>query len=288
MGIEIPNPLNSTDHLWHYTDGTALLNIVERGILWATQIHYLNDLQELVHLAGEMAVATDLDSSATAENREFAEAIARALSRADLFRVCVLSFSARRDDLSQWRGYSTHGNGYAIGFEAGDVDRWVTDKKKSESEAGWTLNPVLYSGSVKDAVRHSLVNRGRRVRAENKGELPAFDQIDWASKNPFFGPALTSLITDVLAVGPMFKHESFEGEAEWRISTAPLPRENLRLRPRGTMMLPYTEVAFGPEVPVREIVVGPGPHAALNRAALEVAFGSSIKVTESSIPFRDW
>ena len=41
----------SLHNLWHYTDGNALLNIVEQGKLWATQIHYLNDFEELLHLS---------------------------------------------------------------------------------------------------------------------------------------------------------------------------------------------------------------------------------------------
>jgi hypothetical protein len=45
-----PNEVSESDNLWHYTDGNALLNIVEQGKLWATQIHYLNDFEELLHL----------------------------------------------------------------------------------------------------------------------------------------------------------------------------------------------------------------------------------------------
>ena len=53
------------------------------------------------------------------DDLRFVEAIAQALGSAGLLRICVLSFSSHRDDLNQWRGYSTHGNGYAIGYRAG-------------------------------------------------------------------------------------------------------------------------------------------------------------------------
>jgi len=288
MGVALANEVSESDNLWHYTDGTALLNIVEQGKLWATQIHYLNDFEELLHLVRMTARSVGDVPNTTTEDREFIEAVRRALSRADLFRVCVASFSVNGDDLSQWRGYSTHGNGYAVGFRAGDMKAWVKHKRTTDAEAGWTVNPVLYDGSVKEALPYGLVNIGRELLSQNQGTLPALDKIDWASKNPFFPPALVSLIEKVLTIGPMLKHESFASEAEWRIYTAPLPRERLRLRPRGTMMLPYTEIPFCDAVPAREIMVGPGPHAALNRSALEVAFGSEVKISESSIPFRDW
>jgi hypothetical protein len=288
VGVALPNELVESDNLWHYTDGTALLNIVEHGRLWATQIHYLNDFDELLHFVRMTAESVGDASSSTTEDRKFIEAVRLALSRADLFRVCVASFSVKGDDLSQWRGYSTHGNGYAVGFRAGDMKDWVENKRTTDAEAGWTLNPVLYDGPVKDALPYGLLNTGRELLSQNQGTLPALDKIDWASKNPFFPPALVSLMEKVLAIGPMLKHESFASEAEWRIYTAPLPRERLRFRPRGTMMLPYAEIAFCDAVPVREIVVGPGPHAALNRSALEVAFGTEVKISESCIPFRDW
>ena len=286
MGIAIDEPIGEDDLLWHYTDGAALLNVVNNGVLWATQIQYMNDAQELIHIVEEMRAALGLLGDAEEGDFRFVDALAQALGSAALLRVCVLSFSSHRDDLNQWRGYSTHGNGYAIGYRAGDIRAWVEAQHERDEVAGWTLNPVLYRGAVKDAVCHALIQSGRRLRAQNEGILPAFDRMDWTERNPFFPPALKSLLVDLLHAGPIFKHESFVSEAEWRLSTRILPTERLRLRPRGTMMLPYTEVAWRDEVVVREIMVGPGPHAALNRTALEIAFGSRLTVSESRVPYR--
>lgn len=286
MGIAIEEPIGEDDLLWHYTDGAALLNIVNNGVLWATQIQYMNDAQELIHIAEEMRAALAVLHDTEEDDLRFVEAIAQALGSAGLLRICVLSFSSHRDDLNQWRGYSTHGNGYAIGYRAGDIRAWVEAQRKVDEVAGWMLNPVLYRGPVKDAFCHALIQSGRRLRVENEGVLPAFDRMDWTGTNPFFPPALKALLVDLLHTGPIFKHESFASEAEWRLSTRIMPPERLRLRPRGTMMLPYTEVAWGDEVMVREIMVGPGPHAVLNRTALEVAFGARLTVSESRIPYR--
>ena len=65
---------------------------------------------------------------------------------------------------------------------------------------------------------YALIQRGRRLRTENEGVLPAFDSMDWTGPNPFFPPALKSLLVDSLHAGPIFKHESFASEAEWRLS----------------------------------------------------------------------
>jgi hypothetical protein len=286
MGIAIDEPIGEDDLLWHYTDGAALLNIVNNGVLWATQIQYMNDAQELIHIVEEMRAALELLSDAQEDDFRFVDALAQALGSAALLRVCVLSFSSHRDDLNQWRGYSTHGNGYAVGYRAGDIKAWVEAQRKGDEVAGWALNPVLYRGAVKDAVCHALIQRGRRLRTENEGVLPAFGSMDWTGRNPFFPPALKSLLVNLLHAGPIFKHESFASEAEWRLSTRILPMERLRLRPRGTMMIPYAELVWTDDVVVREVMVGPGPHAALNRTALEVAFGSRLTVSESRVPYR--
>jgi hypothetical protein len=111
MGIAIDEPVGEDDLLWHYTDGVALLNILNNGVLWATQIQYMNDAQELIHIGEEMRGALAGLSDAEEDDHRFVEAIARALGSAGPLRICVLSFSSHRDDLNQWRGYSSHGNG---------------------------------------------------------------------------------------------------------------------------------------------------------------------------------
>ena len=41
--------MNSSPLLYHYTDGKALMSILDHGELWATHIQFLNDAKEFLH-----------------------------------------------------------------------------------------------------------------------------------------------------------------------------------------------------------------------------------------------
>ena len=129
MGVALPNEVSESDNLWHYTDGNALLNIVEQGKLGHTDPLSKRFRRASPPRTHDRTVGRRRSEHDDRGPRVLIEAVRRALSRADLFRVCVASFSVNGDDLSQWRGYSTHGNGYAVGFRAGDMKAWVKTKR---------------------------------------------------------------------------------------------------------------------------------------------------------------
>jgi hypothetical protein len=101
------------DQLYHYTDQTGLLDILNTGELWATKVQYMND-------ATEFGLAVDLAKSRLEERiRKFSNGdrcellrtIADGLSGIARVNVCSVSFCENPDLLSQWRGYSGAGGG---------------------------------------------------------------------------------------------------------------------------------------------------------------------------------
>jgi len=116
--------------LWHYTNGPALLAIVDSMSIFSTHISCLNDTSELRYgsrLVREAMASlrttfekgspehTFLDGALShfQENPEFpAQAVV------PQFVTCL---SEEKDDLSQWRAYAGGENGYAIGFRAADL-----------------------------------------------------------------------------------------------------------------------------------------------------------------------
>ena len=46
------DPVRAPPILYHYTTGDALFGIVETGMLWATNLHYLNDSTEFGYALG--------------------------------------------------------------------------------------------------------------------------------------------------------------------------------------------------------------------------------------------
>jgi len=103
--------------VYHYTSSEGMSGIVESGALWATDVLFMNDTTEAVYgfKVVRDAVAEWVSALDAGDDR-------RQLLHAIEFvpelipQVFVVSFSARRDDLSQWRAYCRAG-GYSLGFD---------------------------------------------------------------------------------------------------------------------------------------------------------------------------
>jgi Protein of unknown function (DUF2971) len=106
--------------LFHYTSIEGLMGIVDAKALWASEVRYLNDAQELYHfgdLANQkilQAQSTNLDSEDREILRQFGEWLRERLSSGPL--VFVSSLTENGNLLSQWRGYCPHGKGVSLGF----------------------------------------------------------------------------------------------------------------------------------------------------------------------------
>ncbi len=136
------------DTLWHYTDASGLLGILGGGAaatsptgatFWATGLEYLNDHQELVfglkHVRAAIESFTEEFRSVIYAPHErhiyvnipgkvaflerLGEAITAVIERTYPYPIhCyVTSFSTEDDLLSQWRGYGSGLDGYAIAVD---------------------------------------------------------------------------------------------------------------------------------------------------------------------------
>jgi len=216
INVEFP-PFGS---LYHYTTQTGLLGIITSKQIWATNILYLNDSAELnysIHLAQEDAKKFWL--SLIPEEKEFLSHflenlnIARYLygqRGADIF---VCSFSAKQNDLSQWRGYSFGENGFNIGFDFNSPLRGIVEKQ------GFDLVKCVYEPEVQsEIVRKFLTDMLDRFRVEktSTGASQYFEQ-----------DLLHQFYTAFLRMAPKFKHPSFCDENEWRLVSSPMDKITL-------------------------------------------------------------
>jgi hypothetical protein len=99
--------------LCHYTSATGLIGILESKQLYATDVRFLNDSQELLYavdLAKQYLTNQPLQSKDD-ERKAFADFALKLLDTKDNLVVIlgtptfVASFSEENDLLSQWRGY---------------------------------------------------------------------------------------------------------------------------------------------------------------------------------------
>ena len=277
--------------VWHYTTGEALINIVESGSLYATQVACLNDSTEVRY--GETLLRNaffDLqkESSADDEAQPLFERILKSepveaphqQTASDWFVTC---FSKEKDDLSQWRAYSGGENGFAIAFVAGAffgrgclMVRVNYDKNQHLSAARTIAEAMLRF------FREGLVSR---TPEERQTWLDDF-ALDWR--------------TPLGQLAPMVKDPAFRGENEFRIAYEFKPQElsKLRFRQKGSLMSIHMPLVFPPtisatqstQLPIMEVMVGPSRHKEISRLSVDVLLRQrgykGVPVSMSSIPFQ--
>lgn len=125
------SPASQPAELFHYTSVEGFIGIVTSKTLWASDMLSLND-------AAEASYATNLIcDTLTAHHPE--------IPRADfetqlnylfsLYVPFITCFCEDGDLLSQWRGYSDQGDGFAVGFSLA----WLLSLKPK-----WPLIKVIY------------------------------------------------------------------------------------------------------------------------------------------------
>src|SRR5258706_6324596 len=114
--------------IWHYTNWAGLNGILSSGKLWASHISYLNDTAELKHAAKlfQRLISERIKNALVANLQFDAKETVDSLSE---LNVCVVSFSGKSDDLSQWRGYASPPPGFALGFDFGKLQAVAAQQK---------------------------------------------------------------------------------------------------------------------------------------------------------------
>jgi hypothetical protein len=94
---------------------------------------------------------------------------------------------------------------------------------------------------------------------------------------------------------PFVKNPAFSEEREWRLTTVAAGSSSLDLKfRRGAFtIVPYLETDLRSNSPsfIKEIIVGPGPNAKLDFAAVQTLVHSrklGIAVRQSEVPYRNW
>lgn len=267
------------DVVYHYTTAAALKGMLETGRLWATDYRFLNDSTELQY---------GLDLGAAFVSKHKKDAKRRALvAWIDLYRSIptdadyfLFSLSENRDDLSQWRGYAADGAGFTIGFSGQDLRT-----RSAGEDAEFAFAKVCYDSETHLRILDECFEEIFALfeAAISKG----VDQKDALE----FTAVQFDLLSEVLAV--YSKHKSFRSENEWRMCSQGGEGADVKVRPRGTQLVPYielcTQVETASKLPVVSIGIGPG-HAQGNvRKAVEALchqHGYEPEIYTADTPYR--
>ncbi|GAB4271663.1 MAG: DUF2971 domain-containing protein [Candidatus Rifleibacteriota bacterium] len=263
--------------IYHYTTQEGILGIISKREMWATQVHFLNDKNEIFltfHLLKE-ELESQIQKSHTPIHKRQLKEIREFLDVMDQGHICIASFCEVGDLLSQWRGYGNLGKGYAIGFDLKELTRIA---KKHD----FVLWPCVYDRELqKELVRFLIEIWCHKFSGKKTAKAQILKQID----------------ADICHLAPIIKDESFSEEKEWRLvssTISPLsPRFAFRVGQYS--LIPYYNFPIIDENNdncIDSIVVGPSPHQELACNSLltflESQRLSEVVVETSKIPFRNW
>lgn len=282
--------INEPPILYHYTTSDGLLGIIESRTLWATNVDFLNDAQELQF--GRQRLRAALLSQADElrpEDGEVSEASYENYSRAAVMRsaaehltsrgpqyhaVYVACFCAVNDLLSQWRSYGAPG-GYAVGFRT-DLLRRVRPVEPG-ARTGGTL-----AMAEEETAKLIQVQYGVAAMEEVVGTV-----LRTIAPQPVGSPGVMGYARAQSVVLPALagiKHTAFSEEREWRlVVVTDQHAPAFRTGPLG--VTPYVPLGYPCEA-IAEVVIGPGPEQRLRERGVQLLVGGDVAVRSSVAPFR--
>ena len=278
-----------TTTLYHYTSAAGLLGIVESKSLWASGIHYLNDISEYRY-AGSIARDFAARSLNADPDHAWRESFLELLDATNVIlaqtMVFVASLSEAGDRMSQWRGYCPTGGGFSIGFSPQLIHQLATRQ-------GYDLVKCEYDVKEQTAICEELISEGCRAAKE-------YELKETFRREP--AGLWRGLYKPLQRFAPALKNPSFAEEQEWRL-VGPFfaPDGGVRFRPGKYGPIPYREFALvnrllnspgTSRLQIEELIVGPNPDPdqALNAVEfLFMAHGVDCKkISKYSGTLRNW
>ncbi len=295
--------------IYHYTTASGLLGILDTRTIWCTHVSYLNDTLEYKHgvyvyqrtlqsIVDDDELSSDVRSTAKTALEVLVGHTSIDALLDDPRRFYVASFSARDDDLSQWRAYGGSGPRFAIGFCAEEL-------RKLHRMSGMRLEPVRYdSNKEMVTLRAQVLSRLQDLLHRGPTQLGTESDARAIPLGHLFALSQDS----IASLSPLVKHDAFVAEAEYRLFSSPndlmsQPPPTPKFRSGKSYLIPYLALDLSAlDRPVVSITVGPTAHPAEAKAAVVRLLkfkaqcnpgfvrihSHGYEVNSSAVPYRDW
>lgn len=279
--------MNKPEVLYHYTTQLGLLGIFKSNSIWATKIHYLNDASEYLYTIrkADEYLCKRLKSETNSKTNDKIKCLIENLRCIEQLNICVCSFSAHQDMLSQWRAYAEETSGFSIGFN-------VNHLQKQAKEAGFELVECIY-----DKEEQQNLIEGLLEETLNKDFNTVSCKRDENRPRTFIALRTGGDFRERISrLAPRIKSNAFREETEWRlISTSGVSVFNMKYRPGKSMITPYTEIELGEDKNsyLDSITIGPSPHSEQSKLAVRIVLAHwraahSVSVSASEASYRNW
>jgi hypothetical protein len=282
---ELPDP--KPEILYHYTTIDAMMSIAKCRKIWATNISYLNDSSEGVHLLGMIRKRLP----ELLEKHHVNDSVLERLDYTDTEiedRPFIASFSTDGNSLPQWRSYCPNGNGVAVGFRTGSLPEGIQIEKDEPSGFGFIriekvdYTPVSDELPIVDSVIAELIAQTDEMLRSSEGRTTS--RLAAEREDQFV------IIAHMAACSR--KHHSFSNEKEYRLIADPvfMKAGRLRFRSARSTLVPYIELSILDADFIAEVIIGPSSNTELSLQAVRAFFKQlqlQVNVNDCQIPFRD-
>jgi hypothetical protein len=277
--------------LYHYTSFKGLLGIVDSGVLWASDVRYMNDSAEMKHTADLIREEVTRRMASGHKNpkllNQFLDWISYRITNGHM--LFGASFRSNGNLLSQWRSYSALGKGVSLGFDQNCILQCARNQLFQVGKCIYDPTDQLnLIGQVVDAIE---------VLAEGHGE-----NIDEKKRKPSqsYYDIFEKIESDLLRIAALLKHPSFQEEEEWRIVSPVITdyvTSPVLFREGTSMLVPYFEFNLRPSqgesITLEHIFLGPTPNINLSMNSLTLYLSKKgIKpkagISYCQIPYRQW
>lgn len=260
--------------IYHYTNADCLVPILATGIMYATDFRFLNDRTEFLH--GRARAESILKSRSLKISELFRAEVLDYLNIDGQLRSFVVSFSSRRDDLSQWRGYANDGDGFTLGFSTNHLC-----EKANDQTSPFAIGEVNYLLST---LRKQINGIASDFFSEFLKTAQTPEDLD------LFSAWCEAIINSACS---LHKHNSFRFEKEWRIVDVLEEKDfhRIKVRSQNKLLIPYVEVDLRDQLgrlPLTSIGIGPSfTHPYTKNAVEDLCnqFGYSVEVYEAKTPY---
>ncbi|WXL26848.1 DUF2971 domain-containing protein [Ectopseudomonas mendocina] len=264
--------------LHHYTDVNGLVGIIQNKKLWATDIRFLNDSQEMnaginhiKKICAQHATSNPSDNEVKKATRGLynviPDFIQNNLTKRNNY---IVSFSRARDNLRQWMSYCPKNAGYSIEFH---VEKILIDGVlEKEKKVVARLEDVSYN---EDKISTILELKDFLKEIEKHSNSIAINISQPLAKKhqPIMSDltdAMHRLANDLFFHTCAVKPKEFHDEQETRlIIQSALAKDHItKFRTKSGIIVPYFEYPIDPES-IKGITIGPNLNMKLAREGLE-------------------
>ncbi|MGR3294238.1 MAG: DUF2971 domain-containing protein [Candidatus Scalindua sp.] len=201
--------MSKSEWFFHYTTAQGLFGILKEKKVWATDVNYMNDYEEIRKgiIYAQLWFEQNQQKINNKMGVEHTNIIKRNLQdepgRQSGQRMFICSFSTEEDSLSQWRGYGGK-VGYAIGFHQEYLE-------KKAKEIGLVFVKCIYKHDKDKNPVHEALDK-LMATGHFDSKPPANSKLtDW----------LVTVLNTVKRNSVALKGEGFKDEREWRLYLGP-------------------------------------------------------------------